>query len=210
MSVKNPEYGILTVMQAVAYLQIMTKGPLIPGNYYHIFHHAVGSQSLFLSDDNYQYFLRRYRYFISPVADTLAYCLMPNHVHFFIEVKLNITIPETSRLNTTQYVSKQFANLFSSYSQAFNKQQKRFGNLFNSSFRRKCIDSDQYFTNLIKYIHRNPLDHGFVKDVSDWKYSSFGEISLQGSSFIDGPKVTSWFGGREQFIREHQTARPTS
>lgn len=78
----------------------MTLELLEPGSYYQVYNHAVGNDKLFLSDDNYGYFLRRYRNFISPIADTYVYCLMPNHIHFFIEVRQNIVLPPTFATRT--------------------------------------------------------------------------------------------------------------
>lgn len=53
--------------------------------------------------------------------------MMPNHIHFFIGVRQRIILPENSKYTDQQFISKQFSNLFSSYSQAFNKQQRRMG-----------------------------------------------------------------------------------
>ncbi len=112
----------------------MTLQPLQPGCMYHIYNHAVGNDNLFLKPDNYYYFLRRYDSFISPIADTYCYCLMPNHLHFFTEIKTRITIRPGAGCTDEQYISKQFSNLFSSYAQAFNKQNYRKGNLFRVDF----------------------------------------------------------------------------
>jgi putative transposase len=61
--------------------------PLLPEKYYHIYNHANGSDNLFLTSENYRYFLQRFASFINPIADTYAYCLMPNHIHFLIRIK---------------------------------------------------------------------------------------------------------------------------
>lgn len=58
-----------------------------PGLTYHIYTHANGSENLFRNDENFRYFLKRYKEFIPGVADTLAYCLMPNHLHLLVRVK---------------------------------------------------------------------------------------------------------------------------
>lgn len=50
------------------------------GYYYHIYNHANGNKNLFLEEDNYIFFLNKYYKFIDPIADTFAYCLMPNHL----------------------------------------------------------------------------------------------------------------------------------
>ena len=76
----------------------MTLDVLEPGSIYHIYNHAVGKENLFLSPDNYSYFLKRYQFFINPVADTYVYCLMLNHLHFLVEVKDNISVPSDNKI----------------------------------------------------------------------------------------------------------------
>jgi REP element-mobilizing transposase RayT len=54
---------------------------------YHVFNRATGNEKLFKSDENYKYFLKKYLHHISPVADTLSWCLLPNHFHIKICIK---------------------------------------------------------------------------------------------------------------------------
>jgi putative transposase len=60
---------------------------LEPDGIYHIYNRANGSELLFLSDDNYRYFLEKFNQYIHPVADVFCYCLMPNHFHFLVRIK---------------------------------------------------------------------------------------------------------------------------
>ena len=188
----------------------MTLESLQPGCLYHIYNHAVGNDDLFLSADNYNYFLKRYHYFIDPVADTYVYCLMPNHVHFVVEIKRQIQLPKGRQYDAASYVSKQFSNLFSSYAQAFNKQQKRKGNLFTSRFRRERINSDEYLTNLIRYIHLNPVHHGFISDFTNWNYSSYSRIISHTDDYPGKEKVISWFGNVDGFKKAHLDRMPVA
>ena len=186
------------------------KVALESGKYYHIYNHANGKENLFVNDGNYHFFLKRYANFIDPIADTFAYCLMPNHFHFALRIKSEeeierIQLLKSSKLlGSSKYISKQFSNLFSSYTQAFNKQQNRMGSLFIPSFKRKCIDSDAYFSKIIHYIHYNRVYHGFVKGVGDWKHSSFEAILSKKASKINRKEVLSWFGGIDGFLKFHQ------
>lgn len=50
--------------------------PLTYGNYFHIYNHGVGERDLFRKPENYEYFLSLYDEYISPVAETYAWCLM--------------------------------------------------------------------------------------------------------------------------------------
>ncbi len=61
--------------------------PLIAGNYYDIYNRGINSCNLFKETDNYEYFLSLYDKYISPVADTFAWVLIPNHFLFLIRVK---------------------------------------------------------------------------------------------------------------------------
>jgi putative transposase len=57
------------------------------GNFYHIYNRTVDKQPMFRSDANYEYFLKKYDEYLSPVIDTYAYCLLGNHFHLLIHVQ---------------------------------------------------------------------------------------------------------------------------
>ena len=59
-----------------------------PESVYHIYNRAHGAEYLFLNDGNYRFFLQGYRQYISPIADTFCYCLMPNHFHLMLRIKV--------------------------------------------------------------------------------------------------------------------------
>ena len=202
----------------------MNKLLLEPDKYYHIYNHANGSDNLFVEKDNYRYFIEKYKHHISQIADTLSYCLMPNHFHFAIRIKCNEKLLEHYNLKASkkhsknilakddwssdyaeQFVSQQFSNLFTSYAQALNKQQGRRGSLFAPNFERKLIDSDEYLRRLILYIHSNPVSHGFVDKLNQWKHSSYNSIIENRSSFIDVNEVIAYFDDLANFIAVHQS-----
>lgn len=64
--------------------------PLISGKFYHIYNRGINSCDLFRKDVNYEHFLMLYERFISPVADTYAWCLMKNHFHLLVRVKEDV------------------------------------------------------------------------------------------------------------------------
>lgn len=57
--------------------------PLFPGHYYHIYNRGNNGEDIFLEARNYDYFLNLYQKYISPIAETFAYCLLKNHFRFF-------------------------------------------------------------------------------------------------------------------------------
>ena len=181
--------------------------PLEPSSYYHIYNHANGNDALFKSDENYYYFLEKYSLHIDPFVNTFAYCLMPNHFHFFIQV--NEQSAQTSEVLKTDIpkeidLSKLFSNYFNSYTKAYNERYDRKGSLFNHRFKRKKVETTDYFIQLIKYIHLNPVHHGFVKHPSDWKFSSYHSFLDNKKTKIKRNEVLKWFDGTDNFRDLHQ------
>lgn len=58
-----------------------------PDQVYHIYNRANGNENLFRESRNYRFFLQKYFAYINPVAETYAYCLLPNHFHAMIRVR---------------------------------------------------------------------------------------------------------------------------
>lgn len=184
-----------------------------PETFYHIYNHANGFENLFLSDENHHYFLRQWAKYIEPIANTYSYCLMPNHIHFLIKMHTEHKVTENlgfsasvpfGKFQTFQkFISKQFANLFSSYTQAFNKMHGRKGSLFMPNFKKKEIESEAYLAALVSYIHRNPVHHGFCTDAKDWKHSSYLSYLSEKPSKINRDYILSFFGGKDDFVSFH-------
>jgi putative transposase len=182
-----------------------------PSRYYHIYNHANGFENLFQSAENYRFFLEKWGKYVEPVADTYAYCLMPNHFHALVKVKqqdeLEVAFGKFQTFRKLEYrISKQFANFFSSYTQAFNKMYERKGSLFQPNFKAKEIITDAYLTNIIFYIHHNPLHHGFCKDIADWPHSSYHALVSDKLTRVKRKEVQDWFGSKEELKNFHSQA----
>lgn len=173
--------------------------PLISGQYYHIYNRGNNGENLFFEERNYEYFFKLYIRYIYPIADTYAYCLMKNHFHLLVRIRLNTDL---SGQSTPDY-SKQFSNLFNAYTKAINKTYQRSGNLFQRPFKRILVNSNSYLMNLVVYIHRNPHKHGFTDDFRTYPYSSYQTIYQQKKSRINGQEVMSWFQNPKLFVEAH-------
>ncbi len=102
-------------------------------------------------------------------------------------------------------VSKKFSDFFNSYTKSINKSQSRTGGLFETPFKRKLVNSETYFTQLIWYIHFNPQKHGFVNDFKDYPYSSYhGHISNK-STKLAKQQVMEWFGSKNEYEKFHRS-----
>ncbi|WP_439880317.1 transposase [Pontibacter sp. MBLB2868] len=180
---------------------------LEPDKFYHVYTRGNNKESIFKEEGNYFYFLQLFKKYVSPYADTYAYCLLPNHVHFLIRIKpeeqLIIRTLENEDLLKIN-LQRQFSHLFNAYTKAINKRYNRTGSLFQERFRRKEVTSEVYFTRLVYYIHFNPQHHGLIDDFSNWAYSSYHSLHSESKTLLMRENVLEWFGSRDWYRKFHE------
>ena len=188
--------------------------PLLPDNTYHIFSRAIGAEKLFLEDYNYSFFLKKYKQHITPIAETFAYNLLPNHFHLLVRIKNIDDIEEEFLLKkgnqpftleeVPEFIMERFGNFLNSYTKAFNKINNRKGGLFMDTLRRVEIKNDSDLGSEIFYVHKNAVHHQYVSRIEEWKWSSYNSILSNSPTLLLRNEILEWFGGKEQFIRFHQ------
>ncbi|KOF01540.1 transposase [Roseivirga seohaensis subsp. aquiponti] len=147
-------------------------------NIYHVYNQGNNRQAIFEGYNDYLMFLKKVRQFVKPHCDILAYCLMPNHFHFLLNVTEKSTeLVEQGNIEVTR-LSNSFRLLLSQYALDFNKKHDRSGSLFRQKTKSKLmVDSNQAFI-CFQYIHQNPWKAGLVGKMEDWEFSSFRDYSL--------------------------------
>ena len=154
------------------------------GAVYHVTSRGNAQSDIYLSDEDRETFLA----VLAHVVDRFgwichAYCLMSNHFHLMIE---------TPKGN----LSRGMRQLNGMYTQRFNRGHGRVGHVFQGRFKSIVVDKDAYLLELSRYIVRNPVAAGMVKDVGDWPWSSYlataGEVSPP--AFLDVGWLLSQFG----------------
>lgn len=182
-----------------------------PSGFYHVYNRTVAKNHLFLTSDDYLYFLQRYRKYTYRFAKTYAYCLLPNHFHFLIKIKdLNdlkdeFDFEEDDDIN--ELIIRKFSNFYNGYVQVFNHHHDRKGTLLNPNFKSKLIEDDEYLLELIKYIHFNPYYHDLVEDFRLWKFSSYPALAHNYRTWIAKREVISFFHDRQNFKYCHDHPR---
>ena len=61
--------------------------PLLPEHHYHVYNRGNMENDIFFREENYRYFLMKYKQYMLNYWDTYAYALLPNHFHLAIRVK---------------------------------------------------------------------------------------------------------------------------
>ncbi len=114
-----------------------------PGSYYHIYNRGNNREIIFREDENYRFFLLRYKKYLAAYVTTHAYCLMPNHFHFLDRINDDKSLAQRTSGKLTP-LEKAFRDFFISYAKSFNKRYGRTGSLFQYKFKRKLADDLAY------------------------------------------------------------------
>lgn len=142
------------------------------GQIYHLYNKGNNRERIFFQKENYYYFLKKIAQHISPFADVLAWCLMPNHFHMIIAVQ---NLETSYRVNACQQlttIDEFSANMYSkppsqnklinsiatmlrSYTRAINIQQKRTGSLFREGTKAVWLGSIE--GEKLKYQNRSKI-----------------------------------------------------
>jgi len=174
------------------------------GNVYHIYNRGVNEWPVFTSKNNKRHFLNKLREYVYPFAEVLAYSLLDNHFHLIIRVKVLNQRHELFKkdgLHSKQcQLSKQIGKCISSYTQSYNKVNKRSGALFESPFKRKVILNDNYISQAILYVMANPVHHGLVRRARDYEFCSTRDLYINSSENIELDFVLEHFGSRENLL----------
>ena len=173
------------------------------GKYYHIYNRGINSDILFKENSNYEHFLKLYDLHIESMAETYAWCLMKNHFHFLIRIKDAEEIKTENKISPSQSLS----NLFNAYTKAFNKKYNRHGPLFERPFKRKEIENETYFRNLIAYIHNNPVHHSICEHPLQYPWSSYSSCLSNKPTKLKRKEVIELFADIDNFKYVHELKR---
>ena len=182
---------------------------LFPGSYFHIYNRGLNSRNVFFERENCRYFLQQYEKYVSPFARTYAYCLLSNHFHFLVQIREEEVIRDVCKQSSQHsphwYVSNAFASWLKSYTQAVNKRYGYTGAVFERPFKRIEVKTDDYFTNLVAYIHQNPVKHRIRKEFESYPFSSYQSLVRSNHiTNLEREELMNWFGGLDVFIAFHR------
>lgn len=112
----------------------------------------------------------------------LAYCWMDNHLHLCLRV-------------AEAPLSRILQQLVSRYARAFNRRHGRVGHVFQGRFHALLVGDDAYRLGLLRYIHRNPVAAGLVRDPRRYRWSSHGALGGErhAPEWLDGAETLALF-----------------
>lgn len=158
----------------------------VKGAYYHLYNRGINKGRIFKNDKDHVVFLKLLKEYLLPLkhpelkkmqrqfprrrpincyndVKLLAYCLMPNHFHLFLQQK-----SEKGIINFMKALS-------TSYAMYFNDKYDRIGTIFQGPYRAVLIDNDAYLLHISRYIHNNPAELSTTRErtLYEYPYSSY-------------------------------------
>ncbi len=139
---------------------------------YHIMVRGINRQNIFEDEEDKRRLLATIeRYTNQQICEVYGYCLMDNHIHLLIK-------------ETGNSISTIIKKVSGSYVYWYNNKYERTGHLFQERYKSEVVENEGYLLSVLRYIHQNPLKAGIVKEIEDYKWSSYNE-------YIDKPKIVN-------------------
>lgn len=144
-----------------------------PDAWYHVMNRGRRGEKVFEGKNDYNAFIELLKDIVEDYkANIAAYCLMSNHYHLLIQT------PEAN-------ISRSMRHLNGVYTQRYNRIHHCDGQLFRGRYKCLLVDADSYVLELVRYIHRNPLEAGMVKTLDKYTWSSH-------NGYLSGAKKWDW------------------
>ena len=135
--------------------------------FYHVYNRGFEKMFIFKCDKDFERF---YTLVVKNLKEEkfskiklISYCLLPNHFHMIVS-------------NPGVELSQFMWNIQNAYSKYFNLKYERRGQLFEWRFKAKVIDNDDYLSQCIAYVSLNPLKHGIVDSIDNYKWTSYYQL----------------------------------
>jgi len=155
----------------------------VPGAIYHVYCRVARGEFVF--DDPYE--AAEFVQVVRLVSDldgwsVLAWCLMGNHYHL---VTQTASVP----------LWRSMARLQRRVARGYNRRHRLYGRLWQSRYKARVIDSQEYFRQVVAYVHLNPVCAGVVSDPAAYPHS--GHAAILGrcrAVLVDVQRVLRGFG----------------
>ena len=131
-----------------------------PDAWYHVMNRGRRGDVIFYEDKDYVTFIDLLKEIVEDYnVKVSAYCLLSNHYHLLVQT------PDAN-------LSRAMRHLNGVYTQRYNRIHHCDGQLFRGRFKAILVEADSYLLELLRYIHRNPLEAGLVENLQKYNWSS--------------------------------------
>ncbi len=189
------------------------------GKIYHLSNIGNTGEEIFISDQNYEYFLQKLTARATGVFEIIGYSLIRNQYHLIIKIKpektlftayatrkkIPIHLVVLDKEELSMFISQEIGNFLNAYAKAFNKEQGRKGSLFRENFRKVPLDQNNVQEVLEKFKYLIAMQNNESK-VDTWKYCSHFELNNGCRRVIDWKKCRKYYTRRFETLAEKENA----
>jgi putative transposase len=139
----------------------------VPGASVHVINRGNNHGNVFSRRSDYERFIALLRK-AAALYDVAvhAFALMTTHVHLLVTPSSRLALPKSMKACGGEYV------------QHFNRKYSRSGTLWNGRYKPILVDDARGWLRCLRYIERNPVEAGIVRDPSEYEWSSYRTHAL--------------------------------
>ncbi len=162
----------------------------VEGGLYHVYNRVASGEPIFSDPEEAVEFIETIREAKTRDGWTmLAWCVMSNHYHLVIRTA---RVPLWRGMHRIQ-------NLFS---RRFNIRHGRTGSLWQSRYKAKFVEDGSYLSQLVLYVHLNPIKAGVAGDPEEYVFGGHREIKRKArNALVDIDEAMLCFGSSQKEAR---------
>jgi REP element-mobilizing transposase RayT len=166
----------------------------IPGLLQHVIVRGIERCKIFLTDEDREDFVARLSHLLGETRTVCyAWAMLDNHVHLLL-------------MPTEQLLSRFMRRLLTGYAVSFNQRHKRSGHLFQNRYKSIVCDGDVYLTELVRYIHLNPVRANVISDLDGlvaYRWCGHRQmLGAEGDQLIQAEDILALFARRRSAARK--------
>ncbi len=161
---------------------------------YHIFNRSNSRAQIFFEDKDYRYFIGLLKDYSKRFSLKIYHwVIMPNHYHLLLE------------LEEPEKISKALAGINLCYTRYHHNLYKSVGFLWQGRFKSQPVQKESYLLACSRYIERNPVRSGLVREAKDYLYSSarFYCLGEYDSLTLEDPLVSEFGSSQEKRTKNY-------
>jgi len=160
-----------------------------PGTLHHVIVRGIEKRRIVNDVADRKNFVKRLAELSADTKTSIyAWALMTNHAHILLR---------SSQMGLSGFMRR----LLTGYAVSYNRRHRRWGYLFQNRYKSIVCDEDAYFTELVRYIHLNPLRAKLVKSLAQldrYRWSGHGVLmGIIKNDWQDCDYVLKYFGQKE-------------
>ena len=162
----------------------------VPGTLHHVIVRGIERRRIVNDVADRKNFVRRLGQLAAGTNTAVyAWALMTNHAHLLLR---------SSDIGLSAFMRR----FLTGYAVSYNRRHRRWGHLFQNRYKSIVCDEDAYFTELVRYIHLNPLRAKLVNSyekLDRYRWCGHGVIlGKVANEWHDRDYVLKWFGRKER------------